>query len=134
MPPRNNHLLDATAEFMALGQQDMPAEIITPELRSLRRRMLRSEFTEYEDAEDEADLTEIADGLLDIIVVAWGTLLTYFGPELAEAMAHEVWSSNLAKVDGPGLPVFRDDGKILKPEGWAPPDIAGLLHKAGFLP
>jgi hypothetical protein len=24
----------------------------------------------------------------------------------------------------------REDGKILKPEGWTPPDLASLLHPA----
>jgi predicted HAD superfamily Cof-like phosphohydrolase len=36
----------------------------------------------------------------------------------------EVHRSNMAKLGGP----VRDDGKIQKPEGWRPPDIAGLYR------
>lgn len=40
-----------------------------------------------------------------------------------DAVWDEIHRSNMAKVDGP----VRDDGKILKPEGWVPPDVAGVL-------
>jgi hypothetical protein len=36
----------------------------------------------------------------------------------------EVHRTNMAKVGGP----VRPDGKKLKPEGWQPPDIAGILR------
>ena len=32
-----------------------------------------------------------------------------------------------AKVIGDGLPLFRDDGKVIKPEGWTAPDIAAAI-------
>ncbi len=38
----------------------------------------------------------------------------------------EVHRSNMAKVGGP----IRGDGKRLKPEGWTPPDVAGVLAAA----
>ena len=33
----------------------------------------------------------------------------------------------MAKLDDNGNPILREDGKILKPEGWTPPDISGVL-------
>lgn len=40
----------------------------------------------------------------------------------------EVHASNMAKVDkATGKVIRRDDGKILKPEGWVGPDLAAIL-------
>lgn len=129
------NLLDATEVFMTkAGQLDPPPAATTWPIgdhttivRELRRKLLREEFKEYSDAEDADDLIEVTDGLLDIIVVAWGALLAYHGPDKAKAAAAEVARSNLDKVIGEGLPIFRPDGKVLKPEGWRPPDIAAAL-------
>lgn len=97
-------------------------------LRTLRRELLREEYREYRDGEIVSDIIEITDGLLDIIVVAWGTLLAYVGEDRALAAAAEVARSNLSKVDGTLGPIVRrDDGKLLKPEGWTSPDIKGAL-------
>lgn len=131
-----NNLLDATEEFMRLGGQlgtagrsDMWPVNMPEGLRKLRRKLLSEEYEEYIDGEDTDDIVEIVDGLLDVIVIAWGTLLAYIGPEKAKAAAAEVVRSNLSKVDGSLGPVaFRDDGKIVKPQGWTPPDISGAIH------
>jgi predicted HAD superfamily Cof-like phosphohydrolase len=41
--------------------------------------------------------------------------------------------SNLRKIDlKTGKVNRRADGKVLKPEGWKPPDIARILDDAGF--
>ena len=39
----------------------------------------------------------------------------------------EVHRSNMAKVGPGGKVLRREDGKILKPEGWTPPDLKGVL-------
>lgn len=134
-------LLNGVQLFMDLGHQQQGVLLendltdgFVADLRRLRQDLAREEHREYQDAEEDDDLVEIADGCLDQIVIAWGTLLAYFGPDLAHAMATEVTQSNLAKVDGRLAPVkFRHDGKILKPEGWQPPDIEGVLRRAGVI-
>lgn len=109
------------------GKEPMTSEAYV-KLRELRRELLREEYKEYRDGEVAGDIVEIVDGLLDIIVIAWGTLLAYVGKEMAEAAATQVAISNLSKVDGTlGEIVRREDGKLLKPEGWQPPDIKGAL-------
>lgn len=95
--------------------------------RALRIRLLREEFEEYLKAEENNDLVEIADALSDLQVIASGTGAAY-GIDI-DAVNNEVMRSNLAKiVDGKVLK--REDGKVIKPEGWTPPDIAGVLSKA----
>lgn len=127
------NILDATEEFMRQsGQLNSPPLLDTSgfprnDLRHLRVTLLAEEWGEYVNAEADDDLVETVDGLLDVIVIAWGTLLAYIGTDRAKAAASEVARSNLDKVDGPGLPIFREDGKILKPEGWQPPNINGAL-------
>ena len=45
-----------------------------------------------------------------------------------EAGWHEVHASNMAKVDKEtGKVIRREDGKILKPEGWVGPNLAAVL-------
>lgn len=67
------------------------------------------------------------DALLDIIVVCIGA-----GHSLGFPMAagwDAVHLSNLRKIDpATGQVLRRADGKILKPEGWRPPNLARLLE------
>lgn len=77
-------------------------------------------LTENSDAED---IAEIADGLADLIYVCIGTALEYGIP--LDAVMREVHRSNMAKVGG----AMREDGKVLKPEGWQPPDTVGIIRK-----
>lgn len=93
--------------------------------RALRMRLLEEEFKEYEQGEYNNDLENIAKELADIIYIVCGTAVSYGIPlDKVFAAVHE---SNMAKlVDG--KPIRREDGKILKPEGWTPPDIKKILY------
>jgi len=100
-------------------------ELPTDHERRLRIRLLEEEFDEYINAEIDNDIVEIADALADIIYIACGTAVSY-GIPLDRVFA-EVHRSNMAKlVDG--KPIRREDGKILKPEGWTPPDTKGAVY------
>lgn len=122
----NKTMFQCVVEF-----QDAFGQLVgeRPELPSLKEREMRAtllaeEFEEYMVAEDEEDIVEIADALADIIYIACGTAASY-GIDLDEVFK-EVHRSNMAKlVDG--KVIRREDGKILKPEGWTPPDIRGTL-------
>lgn len=98
----------------------------------LRARLIREEVRETLLAMEHAgNLPEIADGLADIIYVAIGTALEFGIP------LHRVWAAvhaaNMAKVDpATGRVRKRADGKVLKPEGWTPPDIAAAIAPEGM--
>ncbi len=83
----------------------------------------RSAMRAAMNGEPRVDLVELADGLCDLDYVVAGTRLE-FGID-GEAVLAEVHRSNLTKVGGP----VRADGKIGKPTGWQPPDIAGVLER-----
>jgi predicted HAD superfamily Cof-like phosphohydrolase len=93
---------------------------------ALRTSLLAEEFHEYATAIVQGDIVEAADALADIVYVAIGAALE-FGIPLDRVWA-EVQRSNMAKIDpATGFVVRREDGKILKPEGWTPPDVAAAL-------
>jgi len=92
--------------------------------RQMRLKLLTEEFEEYLAAEADNDIVELADALADIIYIACGTAASY-GIDLDEVFK-EVHRSNMAKlVDG--KVIRREAGKVLKPEGWTPPDIKSVL-------
>ena len=111
-----------TAVGQNVGQKP---EFPSADERCLRIRLLEEEFEEYLQGEGKDDLENIAKELADIIYIVCGTAVSYGIP--LDRVFDEVHRSNMAKlVDG--KPVRRDDGKILKPEGWTPPDIKSILY------
>lgn len=74
--------------------------------------------------EQGGDVAQIAQELADLIYVAYGTAL-HLGVDLDVVIA-EVHRANMAKVTN-GYARRRRDGKILKPAGWTPPDVKGVL-------
>jgi len=92
----------------------------------LRVRLLKEEVLETFDAIEARDLVEVADGIADIIYVAIG-MAVEFGIPLADVW-DEVQRSNMAKINPKtGKADKRADGKVIKPEGWTPPDIASII-------
>ena len=94
----------------------------------IRRSELRASLIEEEAAEAVAairggNLVEAIDGLCDLLCVVYGASLE-FGVDL-DPFWWEVHRTNMAKVGGP----MREDGKRLKPEGWTPPDLSGVLKR-----
>lgn len=73
------------------------------------------------------NLVAVADGLVDTVVVTLGTAVALELPW--EELWNEVQRSNMAKLQPDGSVKRREDGKILKPEGWTPPDLHSILMK-----
>lgn len=89
----------------------------------LRGKLIQEEMKELVEAFDDADFEGIVDGSLDLIYVVLGTLVA-MGVD-ARPVWNEIQKANMAKEGGP----MRPDGKVLKPEGWMPPDIVGVLSR-----
>lgn len=101
---------------------DIPVHV-TPAIRrpELRAALIEEEAKETVDAIRRGDLVEAIDGLCDLLCVTYGAAAE-FGINLAPFW-DEVHRTNMAKQGGP----VREDGKRLKPEGWRPPNIEGIL-------
>jgi predicted HAD superfamily Cof-like phosphohydrolase len=100
----------------------------------LREKLVSEETKEFLEGLAARDLVEVADGIIDSIYVLVGTALEFGLP--IHALWDEVQRSNMAKAvlqpDGTFKVMRRADGKILKPEGWTPPDIEGVLRAHGW--
>ncbi len=121
-------LLGDVAAFHRACDVPILAKPAFPDLarQKLRDDLLREEVNEFIDALQVGDIVDVADAIADCIYILIGTALE-FGIPLDRVWA-EVQRSNMAKVDPvTGKATKREDGKILKPEGWQAPDIAGAL-------
>ena len=95
---------------------------------ALYRKLIAEEVHELHEAVENNDRVEQLDALIDILVVTIGALHS-MGADV-EGAWQEVIRSNLAKIDATtGKVIKRADGKVLKPEGWTPPDLAGYLSR-----
>ncbi len=121
----------------AIGQHS-PTQPTVPDagLLQLRRTLIAEEWREVEEEfvalqtrlETETqllptDLTPLVHELTDLLYVTYGAL-DQLGVD-ADAVFAEVHRANLSKASGPK----RSDGKQLKPEGWRPADVRGVLEK-----
>ncbi|MDA0715411.1 MAG: nucleoside triphosphate pyrophosphohydrolase family protein [archaeon] len=94
----------------------------------LRIKLLEEEVQEYAEAARNGDLIEILDALADIGYILAGTIINHGMQHIYDDAFNEVHRSNMAKlVDGKVL--RREDGKVMKPEGWQPPNLAQFLSE-----
>lgn len=104
---------------------------------NLRKTLHGEEHEELIDALDEClfwtDTNEEPDArahlareLADVVYVAFGTAHA-FDIDLDAALA-EIHRAAMSKLIGPGLPIVREDGKILKPPGFVPPDMTEAVR------
>lgn len=78
---------------------------------------------EFEELMASSNIVDDFDALLDILVVTAGALHS-LGVD-SEGGWNEVMRTNFAKIDpATGKVRKREDGKVLKPEGWTAPDLA----------
>jgi predicted HAD superfamily Cof-like phosphohydrolase len=96
----------------------------------LRAKLMIEELGETLVAMTQKDLVAIADGLADLLVVTFGTALAY-GIDIGPVW-QAVHKSNMAKLGPDGQPIRREDGKVLKPADWQPPNIKEALIPSGF--
>lgn len=71
------------------------------------------------------DRVEQLDALIDILVVTIGAI--HSGGFDAEGAWKEVMRTNFAKIGDDGKVRKREDGKVLKPVGWTPPDLGSYI-------
>ncbi|MBB0990037.1 phosphoribosyl-ATP diphosphatase [Dietzia sp. SLG510A3-30A2] len=106
--------------------QDVHDELHKPDgdVRALRIALLVEEMKEYLAAEQQDNIVEIADGLADVVVIAYGTACAY-GIDL-DAVLAEVYRSNMSKVID-GEVIYSSTGKVQKPESYSPPAVADVI-------
>ena len=118
---------DVEKFLVAVGQNPPP---FVPDNESdtavLYKKLIKEEVEEFWEAEAASDDAEMLDACFDMIWVIVGYARSR-GWDMNKAWV-EGAASNLSKIDpDTGLVRRRDDGKILKPEGWKPPDFAQFV-------
>ena len=90
--------------------------------------LIDEEYGELVDAVIADDKVEQLDALVDILVVTMGAIRAAGWD--GEAAWKEVMNTNFAKIDPTtGKVIKRDDGKVLKPEGWRAPQLSQFIDK-----
>ena len=88
--------------------------------------LIDEEYGELVEAVIAKDPIEQLDALVDILVVTIGAIRA--GNMDGEGAWKEVMDTNFAKIDpDTGKVRKREDGKVLKPDGWRPPDLKAFV-------
>ena len=83
---------------------------------------------EFEELKFSHDNVEALDALIDILVVTIGAIHS-MGAD-AEGAWNEVMRTNMAKIDPEtGKVRKREDGKVLKPDNWIPPNLKPFVKE-----
>mgnify|MGYP003704393939 CR=1 FL=1 len=114
---------DVQVFLSAVGQNcpSFPQKEVS-EQANLYRNLIVEEFWEFQDAFKAKDDAEQLDACFDMIWVIVGYMKSRGWD--CSAIWQEGAQSNLSKIDPTtGKVIRRDDGKILKPEGWQEPNF-----------
>ena len=114
-------------DFMEAMGQEVNAVPTFPEdeIQRLRLDLIEEELDELHYAIDNKAMVEIAAALGDLLYVVYGAGHA-FGIDLDECFK-EIHASNMSKLGPDGKPIKREDGKVLKPDTFFPPDLKSIL-------
>jgi predicted HAD superfamily Cof-like phosphohydrolase len=114
------------ATFMSAAGQSINTD--NQEQAELYLKLIHEEFLEMIAAVTNSDDVLTIDGCFDTIWVIVGYMLSRGWS--CERIWDEGALSNLRKIDRETQKVLkREDGKVLKPEGWQPPDFSKFVKK-----
>jgi predicted HAD superfamily Cof-like phosphohydrolase len=113
-------------KFMTAGDQTV--DNYNESQYTMYVRLIHEEIGELQTAIAAEDTVEQLDALIDILVVTVGAIHS-MGAD-GEGAWNEVMATNFAKIDAEtGKVRKREDGKILKPEGWKSPKLEPFLKR-----
>ena len=114
---------DVSVFLAAVGQKipSVPQQMVSDQAE-LYKKLIKEEIEEFWEAEAVSDDVEQIDACFDMMWVIIGYMKSRGWD--CEGIWDEGAKSNLSKIDpDTGKVIRREDGKILKPEGWKPPDF-----------
>lgn len=112
-----------------LAEVQMTVDQIDSPLEKLLNGLIDEEYDELQKARAERNLVGIIDALQDLKYVIYGYELRL--GIASEEHFSEVHAANMRKLGPDGKPIYREDGKILKPEGWTGPDHETIIAEIG---
>ncbi len=137
-----NRIHEDVTLFCRIAGQPTPASpaVPSPKIRALRTDLIWEEFSEFVTAQSRAALahkegdedglsealSEVADAIADMLYVVVGAGVAWGLP--MPAVYEEVHRSNILKFSS-GC-IKDENGKVVKPPGWKPPDVQGIIRSA----
>lgn len=113
-------------KFMRACDQDV--DTFNPGQYEMYLKLIEEEFKELQEARSMNNDVEELDALVDILVVTIGAI--HSAGFDAEGAWKEVMKTNFAKINKEtGKVRKREDGKVLKPVGWEPPNLLPFTSK-----
>ena len=117
---------DVEVFLQSVGQKHANHPVPKNDLSELYLNLIGEEYHEFLESISDNDDTEQLDACFDMIWVIVGYMKARGWD--CDASWDEGAKSNLSKIDpATGLVKRREDGKILKPEGWKPPNFAKFV-------
>ena len=115
-------------EFQFAFNVDMPdyPKMLNKKRRRLRQDLLEEEVKELSEAKTMVD---VADALTDIMYIVYGTIHEFGLADRATMLFDEVHLSNMSKIPFDGTPIYREDGKVLKPDTYLPPKLKPIIER-----
>jgi predicted HAD superfamily Cof-like phosphohydrolase len=122
---------DRIREFHEALGAGLPARPTLPDaaMLALRQTLIREEYEEVTAvfqqliAGQHNDITPLIHELTDLLYVVYGAIEACgVNPDPVFAEVHR---ANMQKMSGPR----RADGKLLKPPGWQPADVRGVIER-----
>lgn len=108
-----------------------PPGILSPKEFEYRWMFLHEELLELVKGFEKGDLAGFGDALVDIVYVVLGT--AHYAGIPFNALWQEVQRANMEKrpwKEGDPIKPRNTTGlEVVKPEGWKPPDISGILRQ-----
>lgn len=130
----NMDIIGDQAQFMRACGQTVGEH--NPDQCAMYGDLVEEELQEQLEAVLEGNDVEEFDADLDILVVHIGRMLSRWHPNMIQAGWHEVMRSNMSKcvsdLEGNPVVIKREDGKILKPDTYSPPDLASIMRGFGY--
>jgi predicted HAD superfamily Cof-like phosphohydrolase len=117
----------AFSEAFKIPFSTSPTTALSSQEVALRHRLMEEENNEYLEAAEAGDLVEVADALGDQLYILCGTILSHGMQDVIEDVFLEIQASNMSKLGENGLPILREDGKVMKGPQYFRPDISRIL-------
>jgi len=115
-------------EAFKIGYRTSPKADLGASKNQLRFDLMKEENEEYLEAAQNNDLVEVADALGDMLYILCGTIIEHGLQHKIEAVFEEIQRSNMSKLGEDGLPIYREDGKVLKGPKYFKPNIESILN------
>lgn len=101
-------------------------KMLSKKRKALRQRLLEEEVKELREA---TNIIDVADALCDITYIVLGTAHEHGLSDRFVMLFEEVHSSNMSKLGPDGKAIFREDGKVMKPDTYRQPKLRQIIER-----